>query len=66
MLLWHLRFDRADAAEVEVTFAGEEHQTTVTIVHSGWERLGTEGPIRRERNERGWAGVLEHYRRATL
>jgi len=64
--LWHLRFDRADATEVEVTFAGDEDQTTVTIVYSGWERLGAEGPGRRERNERGWADVLEHYRRAAV
>ena len=36
----------------------------VTIVHSGWERLGAVGPERRERNERGWAGLLPHYRDA--
>jgi uncharacterized protein YndB with AHSA1/START domain len=64
--LWHLRFDRADATEVEVTFrasaAGDG--TTVRIVHRGWERLGSEGPARRDRNRRGWAGVLDPYRAA--
>ena len=53
----------------ERTSEGAEHdwgEVVVTIVHSGWERLGAEGPGRRERNERGWAGVLEHYSRAAV
>jgi uncharacterized protein YndB with AHSA1/START domain len=61
--LWHLRFDRADATEVEVSFAAEGSGTAVSIVHRGWERLGAKGPERRERNRKGWAGVTEHYRR---
>jgi uncharacterized protein YndB with AHSA1/START domain len=61
--LWHLRFDRADATEVEVTFVAEGAGTAVSIVHRGWERLGAKGPERRERNRKGWAGVTEHYRR---
>lgn len=61
--LWHLRFDRADATEVEVTFAAEGGGTAVSIVHRGWERLGDKGAERRERNRKGWAGVTEHYRR---
>ncbi len=62
--LWHLRFDRADATEVEVTFAAAAGGTDVSIVHRGWERLGAKGPERRERNRKGWAGVTGHYRRA--
>jgi uncharacterized protein YndB with AHSA1/START domain len=61
--LWHLRFDRADATEVEVTFAAAGTGTAVTIVHRGWERLGAKGPERRERNRKGWAGVTHRYRR---
>jgi uncharacterized protein YndB with AHSA1/START domain len=61
--LWHLRFDRADATEVEVSFAAAGRGTAVSIVHRGWERLGAKGPERRERNREGWAGVTEHYRR---
>jgi uncharacterized protein YndB with AHSA1/START domain len=61
--LWHLRFDRADATEVEVTFAAAGSGTAVRIVHRGWERLGAKGPERRERNRQGWAGVTQHYRR---
>ena len=59
--LWHLRFDRADATEVEVTFAPTAGGTDVTIVHRGWERLGAKGPERRERNARGWSGLVPHF-----
>ena len=57
--LWHLRFDRSDATEVEVSFTPAMDGTEVTIVHRGWERLGAE---RRERNRLGWEGVLPRYR----
>jgi uncharacterized protein YndB with AHSA1/START domain len=59
--LWHLRFDRADATEVEITFAPAAEGTAVTIVHRGWERLGGKGPERRARNERGWGGLIPRY-----
>jgi uncharacterized protein YndB with AHSA1/START domain len=62
--LWHLRFDRSDATEVEVSFEPAEAGTAVTIVHRGWERLGAAAEERRERNRRGWGGVIEHYREA--
>jgi uncharacterized protein YndB with AHSA1/START domain len=65
--LWHLRFDRSDATEVEITFAPHPDTagtTAVTIVHRGWERLGAHGAGRRERNQRGWAGLVPHYREA--
>jgi uncharacterized protein YndB with AHSA1/START domain len=60
--LLHLRFDRSDATEVEVSFEPARHGTGVTIVHRGWERLGAVAKERRERNKRGWEGVTEHYR----
>jgi uncharacterized protein YndB with AHSA1/START domain len=60
--MWHLRFDRADATEVEVSFAAQGSGTAVSIVHRGWERLGAKGPERRERNRKGWAGVIEPFR----
>lgn len=62
--LWHLRQDRVDATEVEITFRGDADGTIVRIVHRGWERLGDRGPQLRERNERGWAGLLPHYQQA--
>jgi uncharacterized protein YndB with AHSA1/START domain len=64
--LWHLRFDRSDATEVEVSFRPAGSGTEVAIVHRGWERLGAAAEERRERNRRGWSGVIEPYRRATL
>jgi uncharacterized protein YndB with AHSA1/START domain len=62
--LWHLRQDRADATEVEILFVPAGDGTAVTIVHRGWERLGAKGPELRERNTRGWAGLLGHFERA--
>ncbi len=59
--LWHLRQDRADATEVTITFAPAGDGTRVTITHRGWERLGSRGPDLRERNARGWAGLVPHY-----
>jgi uncharacterized protein YndB with AHSA1/START domain len=59
--LWHLRQDRADATRVEVTFAPAEAGTEVTIVHTGWERLGARGSGLRERNVRGWGGLVPRY-----
>jgi uncharacterized protein YndB with AHSA1/START domain len=62
--VWHLRFDRADATEVEITFAPSAEPaggTAVTIVHRGWERLGAVADERRERNRRGWGGLVPHY-----
>jgi quercetin dioxygenase-like cupin family protein len=64
--LWHLRFDRADATEVEITFTTAGDGTAVTIEHRGWERLGAAADERRERNRRGWGGVLPRYRIAAL
>jgi hypothetical protein len=60
--LWHLRADRADATEVEIAFTGRADGTTqVDIEHRGWERLGERGPTRRERNQRGWTGLIPHF-----
>ena len=64
MYSWHLRQDAEDATEVEITFAASGAGCTVTIVHRGWERLGSRGPELRERNVRGWAGLLPAYRRS--
>jgi uncharacterized protein YndB with AHSA1/START domain len=62
---WHLRQDREDATEVEITFDAAGRGTAVTITHRGWERLGARGPELRERNVRGWAGLLPRYVSAT-
>jgi uncharacterized protein YndB with AHSA1/START domain len=63
--LWHLRQDRADATEVEITFAAAERRgTRMSIEHRGWQALGARGPDQRELNQRGWDGLLPHFRAA--
>ena len=59
--LWYLRRDRADATEVQVTFAGRDGGTRVDIEHRGWDRLGAQGPDWRDANRAGWAGLLPHF-----
>ena len=60
--LWHLRADRADATDVEITFVPIDAGTTrVEIEHSGWDRLGAAGEERRDRNRGGWGGLLPHF-----
>jgi uncharacterized protein YndB with AHSA1/START domain len=60
--LWHIRTDRADATDVEISFVDKgDGSTRVEIVHSGWERLGARGPAWRERNVGGWQGLLPHF-----
>jgi uncharacterized protein YndB with AHSA1/START domain len=64
--LWHLRRDRADATEVEITFVAEgASKTVVQIEHRGWERLGAEGQDWRDANMGGWSTLLPHYVSAT-
>jgi uncharacterized protein YndB with AHSA1/START domain len=63
--LWHLRRDRADATEVEITFVDTGSATRVEIEHRGWERLGAQGPDWREANKAGWSGLLPHFINAT-
>jgi uncharacterized protein YndB with AHSA1/START domain len=62
--LWHLASDRSDATEVEVRFESAGAGTSVTIVHTGWERLGSSADVRRRRNPAGWSGHLPHARDA--
>lgn len=60
--LWHLRADRSDATDVEITFTPlDEGGTRVDIVHGGWERLGDRSRARRDANRAGWDGVLPRY-----
>jgi uncharacterized protein YndB with AHSA1/START domain len=58
---WHLRQERADATDVEITFEAAPGGTQVTIVHGGWERLGTRAAALRDRNRGGWDGLLPHF-----
>ena len=62
--LWHIYGERAEATQVEVSFAPAGDATAVTIVHGGFERLGEKGEELRRRNRQGWSGLLEHFSRA--
>jgi uncharacterized protein YndB with AHSA1/START domain len=60
--VWHLRRDRADATEVEITFVDQGNSTTrVQIEHRGWERLGAQGSDWRDANRAGWSTLLPHF-----
>lgn len=60
--LWHLRRDRADATDVEITFTDLGDATTrVVIEHRGWERLGALGQQWRDANRAGWGSLLPHF-----
>jgi uncharacterized protein YndB with AHSA1/START domain len=63
--LWHLRQDRADATEVEITFAPAERAgTRMSIEHRGWDALGARGAGQRELNQLGWTRLLPHFQAA--
>ena len=49
--------------EVEVTFTADGEQTRVELTHRGWERLGTEGPVKRASYSAadGWTQVIGRY-----
>jgi hypothetical protein len=60
--LWHIRRDRADATDVEITFSDVGGGATrVEIVHSGWERLGDDGERWRDANRGGWSSLLPSF-----
>jgi uncharacterized protein YndB with AHSA1/START domain len=61
---WFLRADRADATDVEITFAATAAGTRIDIEHRGWERLGVRAADRRDRNRMGWTTLLPHFRAA--
>lgn len=60
--LWHIRRDRSDATDVELTFTDAGDGTTfLQIVHRGWERLGADAEEWRNANRGGWSGLIPHY-----
>lgn len=55
---WHPGSDPALAQDIEVRFVGDGKGTRVTLVHSGWQKLGDKGTAAREGYGEGWAVVL--------
>jgi uncharacterized protein YndB with AHSA1/START domain len=49
------------AGEVEVTFRPEGGGTQITLVHSGWERLGEGARAMRDGYDRGWVHILRRF-----
>lgn len=64
--LWHLFFPRAEATRVTVTFAPLGGSTHVRLEQTGWDALGEQGSIRRDRTTRGWGVVSAEYRRFVI
>lgn len=63
--LWHIRRTRESATDVLVHFEDiSDGGSRVRIQHSGWDRLGEEGPAWRDANSGGWAGLLPHFKAA--
>jgi uncharacterized protein YndB with AHSA1/START domain len=59
---WHLGADPTDPTDVAIHFTpAGGGGTRVEIDHGGWERLGVDGPRRRDSNLLGWEGVLPQY-----
>jgi hypothetical protein len=60
--LWHIRRGREQATDVRVEFVDDPTgMSRVRIEHTGWERLGDEGPAWRDANRGGWSGLLPHF-----
>lgn len=60
--LWHLKRDRGDATDVEITFTPvDDTRTRVDILHTSWERLGADAQSWRDRNFGGWSTLLPHF-----
>ena len=60
--LWHIRRDRTEATDVELTFTDAGDGTTqLRIVHTGWERLGAGADAWRDANLGGWTGLIPHF-----
>jgi uncharacterized protein YndB with AHSA1/START domain len=55
---WHPGGDPAEAQDVTATFSAEGKGTRVTLVHSGWQKLGEKGAASRAGYAEGWTFVL--------
>lgn len=58
---WHIGRPGDEATHVEVRFEASGPDTThVEIRHTGWEALGDDAQVWRERNHHGWSTLLPH------
>lgn len=61
---WHPGRAPDTAQRLEVAFVGDSDGTTVTLVHTGWERLGTDARRERHDYDSGWDYVLGFFTEA--
>ena len=61
---WHPGIEPTEATEVEVTFVETADGTTVTLIHTGWDRR-PDGAQIRSNYDSGWDFVLGRYATAT-
>lgn len=60
-LEWKVNPETAGPTDVEVSFEPDGDGTRVTLVHTGWERLGAEAAEGRAGYDGGWVLVLGRY-----
>lgn len=63
-MTWHPGQPEADATRVEIGFEAVPEGCRVTLVHSGWDRLGEAARARRDGYDSGWDGVLADFKAA--
>jgi uncharacterized protein YndB with AHSA1/START domain len=62
---WHLGGAPETATHVAIRFVGlGDTRTRVEIEHTGWEGLGADAPLWRNRNQAGWDSLLPRFRTA--
>jgi uncharacterized protein YndB with AHSA1/START domain len=58
---WNPTTEERPDTLITVTFVPAGKGTEVTLVHTGWERLGEIARSRRDGYDEGWVGVLAQY-----
>lgn len=60
-IAWRVNPEARAATDIDLTFRPEEGGTRIELVHTGWERLGDDGPATRASYDDGWVTVLARY-----
>jgi uncharacterized protein YndB with AHSA1/START domain len=58
---WHLFFDPSEATDVLLVFEAHDDGTRITLVQTGFERLGAAGAPRRENTGAAWTALFAAY-----
>jgi hypothetical protein len=60
--LWHIRRAREESTDVVVSFEPlAPSRTRVDIHQASWERVGSDAPTWRDRNEGAWTSLFPHF-----